>query len=177
MKRALSSRPRSSTFSTSPTFAEETIITTQATSTTLLRPSSTSPCRLLAASLGRAGRGFFNSHCGIRSSAGCGCPLIARFCDEWDSRHADAWPAPTGSPHKSAPSNRKTRNPVLAHLRRPQQSHAQRDHCEGENHRSGIDQGDRSAGFGGSGWKHREKETRGNENRSQWHSDSHRPKH
>jgi len=38
------------------------------TLTTSLRRSSTSPCKSLAASSGRAVRGFFNSLCGLRSS-------------------------------------------------------------------------------------------------------------
>src|SRR6266567_5507452 len=65
---------------------------------------------------------------------------------------------------------------ALARLRNPKQSDAERDHREGENHGSSVNQRDRSTGFGGRGWKHGEKEARRNQNRSQWHSDSDCPK-
>ncbi len=42
--------------------------TTRDTTTTLLHRSSTRPSRSQVAFSGRAGRGFFNSHCGMRSS-------------------------------------------------------------------------------------------------------------
>src|SRR3989442_12918814 len=68
------------------------------------------------------------------------------------------------------------RNLVLARSRRPQQPDAKRDDSTGKDHRSHVDQGDRSAGLSGGRREAREKKTRPNEYGGQRHSNPDQPK-
>src|SRR3989442_13756312 len=67
------------------------------------------------------------------------------------------------------------RNLVLARSR-PQQPDAKRDDSTGKDHRSHVDQGDRSAGLSGGRRQHREEEPPRNEKRGQRDSNSDQPK-